>query len=341
VERLGTTLTQHIRHHERRHPGATGEFSMLLGELALAAKVISREVNRAGVLEEVLGLTGQVNVQGEEVQKLDHYANETLVRVLGRSGHVAALASEEVAEPIALPEDAPRGRYVVLFDPLDGSSNIDVNVSIGTIFSIHRRRGDDGPAGLDELLRPGSEQVAAGYVIYGSSTLLVYTARNGVHGFTLDPTVGEFLLSHEDLRIPGHGSFYSVNEGNACRWSRRQAAYVDWLKQEDRASGRPYKSRYVGSLVADFHRTLLTGGIFMYPEDSKSPSGKLRYLYEAAPLALVCEEAGGSASDGRRPILERRPETLHERTPLFIGSRDDVAAAEGFLAAGVAPGRAG
>ena len=334
MEALGTTLTHHIRTSEKLHPEATGEFSMLLAEIATASKVISREVNRAGILEGILGLAGRTNVQGEEVQKLDDYANRTLVTVLGRSGHVAAMASEEVEGPILPPPGAPRGRYVVLFDPLDGSSNIDVNASIGTIFSIRRRRSEGGEGTLEDLVRPGSEQVAGGYVIYGSSTVLVYTARNGVHAFTLDPSVGEFILASRDIRIPARGRTYSVNEGNTCRWDAAVQRLVGWYKQEDPAGGRPYGHRYIGSLVADFHRTLLKGGIFLYPADRHSPDGKLRYLYEAAPLGLVCEQAGGAASDGRERILDKKPRSLHERTPLYIGSREDVAAAERLLAGG-------
>jgi len=323
LDRPGTTLAQHIRLTERAHPQATGEFSMLLQEIVVATKVVSREVNRAGLLEEVLGLTGETNVQGEEVKKLDTYANDTLVRVLGMSGKVAIMGSEEDEGPILPPDDVDRGRYAVLFDPLDGSSNIEVIAPIGTIFSIHRV-ADPAAATVADLVRPGHEQVAAGYVIYGSSTVLVYTARNGVHGFTLDPTVGEFLFSHPNMRIPARGRTYSVNEGNHARWSEGQRRAVDWFKQEAPEDGRPYGMRYIGSFVADFHRTLLRGGIFMYPADSKSARGKLRYLYEAAPMALICTEAGGAASDGQRPILDIEPRDLHERTPLYIGSRDDV-----------------
>jgi len=327
---FGTTLNEHIRRAEDRHPQATGALTGLLYELALATKVVSREVNRAGLLAEMLGLTGETNVHGEQVQKLDQYAHDTLVRLLGRSGRVALLGSEEDPAPILIPAEVKPGSYVVLFDPLDGSSNIDVAGSIGTIFSIYRMRGTSAADG-GELVRCGGEQVAAGYVIYGSSTILVYTAREGVHGFTLDPTVGEYLLSHQNVRCPPRGSTYSVNEGNSARWSKSQRRLVEWFKESDPGSGRPYSLRYVGSLVADFHRTLLKGGVFMYPGDADNPRGKLRYLYEAAPLALIAEEAGAAAWDGERRILEIAATALHERTPLYIGSREDVATAVGIL----------
>jgi fructose-1,6-bisphosphatase I len=271
-----------------------------------------------------------VNVQGEQVQKLDEIANETFCTVLQRGGKVSTIGSEELEQAICLPGG---GRYAVAMDPLDGSSNIDCNVSIGTIFGIHRRKSDPSePGTVEDLLQPGSALRAAGYIVYGSSTMLVYSTgpRFGVHGFTLDPTIGEFFLSHQNIRVPQRGSTFSINEGNACRWDDNTRRWVDHLKQEDKATSRPYGARYVGSLVADAHRTLLKGGVFAYPADSKSPKGKLRLLYEANPFAFVFEAAGGRASTGSERILELRPTELHQRTPLVLGSSDEVALFEAF-----------
>jgi fructose-1,6-bisphosphatase I len=325
------TLQQHIRLTEKAHEAATGALSALLTEIEVATKIISREVNKAGIAETVLGLTGKINVQGEEVVKLDDYANMILKRMLTRSRHVCIMASEEEADPIEIPERFVKGKYVVTIDPLDGSSNIDVNASIGTIFSI-RRKVTEGPTGrIEDILRKGTEQVAAGYVIYGSSTILVYTTGSGVFGFTLDPSVGEFLLSHSNIEMPEKGAIYSVNEGYASRWDKEIRNYISYLKEEDHATGRPYKGRYIGSLVADFHRTLWKGGIFLYPADTKNPSGKLRLLYEACPLALVAEHAGGMATDGNQRILDIEPERLHQRVPLIIGSKKDVETFHNFM----------
>jgi fructose-1,6-bisphosphatase I len=309
---------------QRRIPSATGDFSGLFQQIALAAKIIASRVNRAG-LAGVLGLTGDVNVQGEQVQKLDEYANTVLVRAVEGGGYVCVMGSEEVSEPIAVPDKYPKGKYVLLFDPLDGSGNIDINASIGTIFSIYRRVSDGGAGTLDDCLQPGRELVAAGYIIYGSSNMLVYSTGDGVHGFTYDPGVGEFFLSHEDIRLPGRGKIYSINEGYYSRWTEEVQRWSNWIKTPDKESGRPYALRYIGAVVADFHRTLLRGGIFAYPEDSKNARGKLRLQYEAAPLAFIAEAAGGAASSGKRRILDVSPEELHQRTPLWIGSKDDVA----------------
>jgi fructose-1,6-bisphosphatase I len=325
----GTTLERHILERQRQTPGATGDFSGLFQQIALAAKLINSRVRQAG-LAGMLGLTGQTNVQGEQVQKLDEYANNVMVRSCEAGGHLCLMASEEEDEVIRIPERFPTGKYVLLFDPLDGSSNIDVGVTIGTIFSVHRRVTMGRSGQLADCLQRGSSQVAAGYIVYGSSTMLVYTTGDGVHGFTFDPSVGEFFLSHENIRLPARGSTYSLNEGNYSRWSDGLRKWVDWLKADDKATGRPYGARYVGSLVADFHRTLLKGGIFAYPADSKSPRGKLRLLYEASPLAFIAEAAGGTASDGAHRILDVQPSELHERTPLFIGSREDVETALAF-----------
>lgn len=324
------TLARFIMEEERRHAEATGGFSALLSQISLAAKVIHREVSRAGLVD-ILGLTGQENVQGEEVQKLDIFANDSLVGMFEDSGLLCAMASEEEEGIIPIPADQPRGAYTLAFDPLDGSSNIDVNVNIGTIFSIHRRTSaSDGVADEGDFLQPGNRQVCAGYVLYGTSTMLVYSTGQGVHGFTLDPSIGEFLLSHRDMQMPSRGKIYSINEGNSAHWFDGTRSYIDHLKSVDGDSGRPYKARYIGSLVADFHRTLLYGGVFLYPGDRKAPNGKLRLLYEASPLAFLAQQAGGHASTGSQAILDIEPTELHQRVPLIIGSREDVEEAVRF-----------
>lgn len=330
------TIDRHIIDQERKHPGASGRFSALLYDIALAAKLISREVNKAGLVD-VLGKTGAVNVQGEKVQKLDDFAQEVIVKAMDHAGHLCCMVSEECEDIIPIPGKFETGNYVLLFDPLDGSSNIGVNVSIGTIFSIHHRVSGGRHGRLEDCLQPGSKQVAAGYIVYGSSTMLVYTTGTdgGVHGFTLDPSIGEFLLSHPNIRLPEPPArIYSVNEAYYPRWSRGQQRLVDHFRAANGEGGRGYKSRYIGSLVSDFHRTLLVGGLFMYPLEERAPAGKLRILYEAAPLALVCEAAGGRASDGARDILDVVPKGLHDRTPLFLGSRHLVDLAEQYLQEG-------
>ncbi len=331
------TIDRHIIDQERKHPGASGRFSALLYDIALAAKIISREVNKAGLVD-VLGKTGAVNVQGEHVQKLDDFAQEVIVKAMDHAGHLCCMVSEECDGIIPIPAKFDTGNYVLMFDPLDGSSNIGVNVSIGTIFSVHHRISPGrGPGRLEDCLQPGSKQVAAGYVVYGSSTMLVYTTGldRGVHGFTLDPSIGEFLLSHPNIRLPEPPArIYSVNEAYYPRWARGQRRLVDHFRSMNGESGGAkggWKSRYIGSLVSDFHRTLLAGGLFMYPVESRAPRGKLRILYEAAPLALVCEAAGGRASDGARDILDIVPSGLHDRTPLFLGSRHFVDLAEKYV----------
>jgi fructose-1,6-bisphosphatase I len=324
------TLSQFILAEERRHPDASGEFTGLITDVALACKLINREVGRVG-LTDFLGDSGAHNVHGEKVQKLDSFAHDVVHHALAHAGQLAVCASEE-SEDIIPPSDSHvPGKYVVNFDPLDGSSNIGANVNIGTIFSILPRVTRRGPGTVDDCLQPGVRQVAAGYVLYGTSTMLVYTTGDGVHGFTFEPSIGEFLLSHPDIRTPERGRIYSVNEGNTQRWEAGFRRYVESLKMDDDADGRPYSGRYVGSLVADFHRNLLYGGIYMYPADTKYPKGKLRVLYECSPLAFVAEQAGGVGSDGRRRIMEIAPTTLHERTPLFIGSSYDVRMCERFL----------
>jgi fructose-1,6-bisphosphatase I len=336
VDGFGTTVSQYIIEQQHRFPDASGEFTDIMNQIVLAAKLVSREVNKAGLVE-ILGFTGEQNVQGEKVRKLDELANDMFIRALSTHCHVSIIASEEEDDVVHLPLDKNRpGKYAVALDPLDGSSNIDANVSIGTIFSVHRCLSPDGKGDRLDLLQPGSQQVAAGYILYGSSTMLVYTTGVTVNGFTLDPSVGAFLLSNENLRIPERGKYYSVNEGNAQYWDEGTRKWVEWLKEKDPDSGRPYSLRYIGSLVADFHRTLLYGGVFAYPLDYKRPDdprGKLRLLYEASPLALVCKVAGGRATDGQRDILDIQPEALHQRVPLFIGSPAEVETALRFISA--------
>ncbi len=326
------TIERFIMEQERLHPEATGELSNLLYDLCLAAKIISRQVRRAG-LTDILGEFGAINVQGEVQQKLDVFANETVRHSVEHTGRVCVVASEEDEHPIPVQVRADRrgGKYVLLYDPLDGSTNIGVNVSIGTIFSIHRRSATKkGPGSLADCLQKGRAQVAAGYILYGSSTMLVYTTGQGVHGFTLDPTIGEFLLSHPDIRSPDVGTYYSVNESHWNRWAPGIQRVVGAFKNGDGGKVEAKNARYIGSL-ADIHRNLMSGGVFLYPADTKSPHGKLRLLYEAAPLAFVVEQAGGAATDGKRDILDIKPTELHQRTPLIIGSRRDVAYASAVL----------
>ena len=324
------TLNQHILEMQGKHKEATGDFSGLLSEIAIITKMISREVNRAG-LTEILGTTGNISHQGDEVQRLDEFANETFINILGRSGHLAIMASEEMADPIPIPEGYDKGKYVITFDPLDGSSNIDANVSVGSIFSIHEKisPGDEGTE--EDLLQPGSKQVAAGYVIYGSSTMFVYTTGQGVHGFTLDPGVGEFLLSHPDIKIPDRMKIYCINECSYDIWDEKLKKYHDDFRKANTESGLKTTSRYIGSLVADFHRNLLYGGIFMYPGNKQHPKGKLRLLYEANPMAMLAQQAGGYASDGTQSIMDIKPEDLHQKTPLFVGNKEEIKKIEGIL----------
>jgi fructose-1,6-bisphosphatase I len=326
------TIERHILDLEREHPEATGVFTSLLYDIALAAKIIARETMRAG-LAEILGMAGRMNVQGEQQMKLDVFANETIIRMNATTGRVAVMASEETDGIIPIPQPySSTGQYVLLFDPLDGSSNIDVNVSVGTIFAVYRRKSINGAGTLADCLQPGRDLAAAGYVIYGPSNMLVYTTGHGVHGFTLDPSLGEFLLSHPDLRFPRQPKYYSANQGNEHYWSAGVQRFTEWLQGVNpNEPSQPLAARYVGSLVADFHRNLLAGGIYYYPTDAKSAEGKLRLAYEAAPLAYIAQQAGGYASDGTRSILDIVPSDLHQRTPLFIGSTSLVAKAEEYL----------
>lgn len=326
------TLGEFIIENQADFKFASGELSKLLSAIRLASKVINREVNRAGLAGDILGTAGTENIQGEEQQKLDVYADKQMIGALRARGEACAIASEENDDFVVFDNDLSRhGKYIVLFDPLDGSSNIDVNVSIGTIFSIYRRLDENTPVSVNDFLQPGSRQVAAGYIIYGSSTMLVYTTGNGVNGFTLDPSIGTFCLSHPNIRIPADGKIYSVNEGNLNQMTNGVRDYISYCQQEDKATSRPYSSRYIGSLVADFHRNLLKGGIYIYPGTQKAPNGKLRLLYEANPLAFIIEQAGGLATNGEERILDIQPTELHQRVPLFIGSRNMVEKAAEFL----------
>ncbi|WP_455243623.1 class 1 fructose-bisphosphatase [Petrachloros mirabilis] len=323
------TLSRFIIRQQAASPGATGEFSSLLAQIGLVGKLIAQDLRRAALIN-VLGATGDTNVQGEVVKKLDEIANDAFIKAFRQGGLVCALASEEMDSSVALPENRS-GRYMLLFDPLDGSSNTDVNMPLGAIFSVLKWREQGRLPTDDDLLRRGSEQVAAGYLLYGSSTMLVYTTGQGAHGFTLEPAIGEYLLSHEKIRIPARGTVYAVNEGNYHKWSQGAQKYIDSLKVRDKSTGRPYSGRYSGCLVADVHRILFSGGIYLYPGEMDRPEGKLRLLYEANPLAMVVEQAGGIASTGSMRILEVEPKKLHQRVPLIIGSSDDVREAEKYI----------
>ena len=326
-----TTIERHILEEQRFHPEATGTLTYLLYDIALAGKIIASHTTKAG-LAEILGSTDQINVQGETMMKLDVMADQTIFRLNDHTGRLAVMASEEHEDILPIPEQFPLGKYVLLYDPLDGSSNIDYNVSIGTIFSVVSRITETGPGTLEDCLQAGRKMVAAGYLVYGSSTMLVYSTGRGVHGFTLDPAVGEFFLSHPNIRIPEKPKYYSANQGYYEYWSKGNRRLTRYLQGEDGIKG--LSLRYIGSMVADFHRNLLSGGIFYYPADTRDPSkpnGKLRLLYEAAPLAFIAEQAGGASSDGRRSILDIQPAALHERTPLYVGDKALVAKAEEFI----------
>ena len=326
MERVGeliTTVQQHILQQQQEISEASGRFSWLLSGITLATKMVEAKIRTAG-LNDVLGAFGHTNVQGEQQQKLDVYANQALLHCLGLRDSVAALVSEEDEEPVTFDRSVETGKYIIVFDPLDGSSNIDVNVNVGTIFSVLRRLPSADGDLQASILQPGHAQVAAGYVVYGPSTVLVYTTGHGAHGFTLDPTIGAFVLTSENMRMPEQGSYYSVNEANTATWPDEYQEYVAKLRSG--ALGRQYSSRYIGSLVADFHRTLLKGGIFLYPPTQEQPSGKLRLMYEANPLAFIAEQAGGMASSGKGRILDIKPEGIHQRTPLIVGSKREMEA---------------
>lgn len=326
-----TTLGQFIIEKQADFPYAKGELSRLLRDIGIAAKIVNREVNKAGLVD-ILGDAGSTNVQGEGQKKLDVYANEQFISALTSGGECCIVASEEEDEFVRIESPVSKNaRYIVCIDPLDGSSNIDVNVTVGTIFSILRRKSTEGPATLDDVLQKGTEQVAAGYIIYGSSTMLVYTTGKGVNGFTLDPSIGEFCLSHPDMKIPEDGTIYSINEGNYVHFPEGVKKYIKYAQVEDTATNRPYTSRYIGAMAADIHRSLIKGGIYIYPTTSASPKGKLRLLYECNPMAFVIEQAGGTASDGYQRILDIEPMELHQRVAIFIGSPKMVRKAEEFM----------
>lgn len=326
------TIERHIFEEQRSHPEATGVLTSLLYDLALAGKVIASQTTRGGLLE-ILGRTGDINIQGEEVMKLDQLADRMIYRLNDHTGRLAVMASEEKENILPIPENYPTGKYVLVYDPLDGSSNIDYNVSIGTIFAIYRRKTIQGHGTIEDCLQKGRDLVAAGYFIYGASTMFVYSSGMGVHGFTLDPSVGEFLLTHPNIRIPDNPKYYSVNQGYENHWSEGVKRFTQYLHGRD-GEMKGLSLRYIGSMVADFHRNLLAGGIYYYPTDSKNPkftSGKLRLLYECAPLAFIAEQAGGYGSDGKRNLLDIEPTSLHGRTPMFIGNRGLVEKAEEFI----------
>ena len=326
------TLGQFIIEKQADFPYAKGKLSRLLRDIGIASKIVNREVNKAGLVD-ILGDFGSTNVQGEDQKKLDVFANTQFIAALTSGGECCIVASEEEDEFVAI--DSPvskNAKYIVCIDPLDGSSNIDCNVAVGTIFSIFRRKSTEGKATLEDVLQKGTEQVAAGYVIYGSSTMLVYTTGKGVNGFTLDPSIGEFCLSHPDMKIPEDGKIYSINEGNYVHFPDGVKKYLKYAQVEDKASNRPYTSRYIGSMVADIHRNLIKGGIYMYPTTAGSPNGKLRLMYECNPMAFIIEQAGGVASDGFRRIMEIEPTELHQRTAVYIGSRKMVEMVESLLA---------
>jgi fructose-1,6-bisphosphatase I len=324
------TLSRFIAQKQIVDQKAGGELACLLAQIGLVGKLIAQDLRRAG-LSDILGTTGEVNVQGETVKKLDAIANETFLKAFHQSEHVCALASEEMEKPVLLPENWPQAQYMLLFDPLDGSSNTDCNMPLGTIFSVVKSKHKDRMPTMDELVCNGTEQVAAGYLLYGASTMLVYTIGQGVHGFTLEPGIGEYLLSHEQIHIPDRGKIYAVNEGNYHQWPEGTKKYFDYLKIKDTATGRPYSGRYSGCLVADVHRILLGGGVYLYPGELNKPEGKLRLLYEGNPLAWLIEQAGGKASTGTTRILDVEARQLHQRVPFVIGSANDVRDAEEFI----------
>ncbi|MFM2316675.1 MAG: hypothetical protein RLZZ155_1007 [Bacteroidota bacterium] len=326
------TLSEFVMERQADFPYASGDLTRLLSDIGIAGKIINHKVNKAG-LQDILGAAANINVQGETQMKMDVFSDETLLNAMRWGGQVAGAGSEENEKYFAFDQEhCKKAKYVILFDPLDGSSNIDVNVSIGTIFSIFRRKSSIGDlANVNDFLQKGDEQVAAGYIIYGSSTMLVYTTGHGVNGFTLQPSIGEFFLSHPNMKIPEDGAIYSMNEGNLNSCEKGVQEYIAWCKESDKKTNRPYSARYIGSLVADFHRNLIKGGIYIYPGTTKNKSGKLRMQYECNPLAFIVEQAGGKATDGHRRIMEIVPTDLHQRSPLFIGSKNMVEKVEALI----------
>lgn len=326
LDRDCTTLSRHVFQQLQSFSAEAQDLSALMNRIALAAKLIARRLTRAGLVEDALGFTGRTNVQGESVKKMDVFANQVFISVFEQSGLVCRLASEEMDQPYYIPENCPIGRYTLLYDPIDGSSNVDINLNVGAIFAIRKQEGEDLDQSAQDLLQDGHRQIAAGYVLYGPSTMLVYSIGKGVHAFTLDPSLGEFILSTENIRIPEHGPVYSVNEGNFWQWEESIRNYIRYVHRHD-----GYTARYGGALVGDIHRILFQGGVFLYPGTVKKPEGKLRLLYESAPLAFLVEQAGGRASTGTQEIMDVIPDKLHARTPLIIGSKEDVALVESFI----------
>jgi fructose-1,6-bisphosphatase I len=326
LDRDCTTLSRHVLQQFQSFSPEAQDLSALMNRIALAGKLVSRRLSRAGLMAGVLGFTGEVNVQGEEVKQMDAFANEVFISVFKQSGLVCRLASEEMEAPYYIPENCPIGRYTLLYDPIDGSSNVDININVGSIFSIRQQEGDDPDGTGQDLLQHGRKQLAAGYILYGPSTMLVYSIGRGTHAFVLDPSLGEFILASENIQIPQHGAIYSVNEGNFWQWDESIRDYIRYMHRHE-----GYTARYGGAMVGDLHRLLFQGGVFLYPGTVKKPEGKLRMLYEAAPMAFLIEQAGGRASTGIKEILDVVPKHLHDRTPLIIGSRDNVALVESFI----------
>jgi fructose-1,6-bisphosphatase I len=326
LDRDCTTLSRHVLQQFPSYTTEAQDISAMMNRLALAAKLISRRLSRAGLMAGTLGFTGETNVQGESVKKMDVYANDVFISVFKQSGLICRLASEEMEKPYYIPENCPIGRYTLLYDPIDGSSNVDINLNVGSIFSIRQQQGEDLDGEARDLLQSGDKQIAAGYILYGPSTVLVYSLGKGVHSFILDPSLGEFILAEENIQIPQHGAVYSVNEGNYWQWEESIREYIRYVHRHE-----GYTARYSGALVGDFHRILLQGGVFLYPGTTNQPEGKLRLLYESAPLAMLIEQAGGKASTGTQRLLDIIPDRLHARTPLFIGSQEDVALVESFI----------
>lgn len=326
LDRDTTTLSRHVFQQLQSFDPDAQDLSALMNRIALAGKMIARRLTRAGLVEDALGFTGRTNVQGEAVKRMDVFANQVFISVLKQSGLVCRLASEEMEKPYYIPENCPLGRFTLLYDPIDGSSNVDINLNVGSIFAIRRQEGDDLDSSASDLLQDGHKQIAAGYILYGPSTVLVYSIGHGVHAFTLDPSLGEFILAAENIQIPHHGPIYSVNEGNFWQWDESIRNYTRYMHRHE-----GYSARYSGALVGDFHRILFQGGVFLYPGTVKTPNGKLRLLYEAAPLAYLAEQAGGASSNGAQNILDVVPGELHQRVPLFIGSQENVEQVESFI----------
>ena len=326
LDRDCTTLSRHVLQQFSSFTPEAQDISAIMNRIALAAKLISRRLSRAGLMAGALGFTGETNVQGESVKKMDIYANDVFISVFKQSGLICRLASEEMEKPYYIPENCPVGRYSLLYDPIDGSSNVDINLNVGSIFSLRQQQGEDLDEEAKDLLQGGDQQIAAGYILYGPSTVLVYSLGKGVHSFILDPSLGEFILAEENITIPAHGPVYSVNEGNYWQWDESIREYIRYVHRHE-----GYTARYSGALVGDIHRILFQGGVFLYPGTTSNPDGKLRLLYESAPLAMLIEEAGGKASTGTQRLLDFIPDKLHARTPLIIGSSKDVELVESFI----------